>query len=332
VFSASPSWPKRFSPLVLRPGHPERTGVAAPLSPHPLKMMIDCGRRRESAGARAGGSDKIHAMTLEEAKLAIASREWWHSIDLGPELGVTPGSCTPEHQRLFMRNVGYPERFDGLSVLDIGSYDGGFAFEAERRGAARVVAVDVHPIDCRCLGLAKEILGSKVEYQMMSAYDLNVEALGGPFDVVFFFGVYYHLRYPLLALDKIWPVVKPGGYMLMETHVIDECIVLPDGQKKPLSEVAPLMKDIPIYQFYRLNELSEVDYSNWFGPNIEAAKQALWSAGFKPTLLSQWSWRAAFKAEKIDEVQEWRKQTYEGTEFTFEKDGSWRVHWLTHRQ
>src|SRR4030095_14712435 len=118
--------------------------------------------------------------------------------------------------------------------------------------------------------------------------------------------------------------VKPGGYMLMESHVIDQCVVMPDGSKKSLAQVAPALSNVPIYQFYRLNELSPVDYSNWFGPNMEAIRQSLLSSGFKPTFLDQWGWRAAFRADKIDGVPEWRKQTYEGMEFEFNQDGTWR--------
>ena len=80
----------------------------------------------------------------------------------------------------------------GLCVLDVGTYDGYFAFECERRGA-NVVAIDIHPEDCRCFALAKRLLGSRVQYHQMSVYDLREEALGGPFDLVLFLGVYYHL-------------------------------------------------------------------------------------------------------------------------------------------
>jgi len=58
--------------------------------------------------------------------------------------------------------VALPGRLDGKRVLDIGTYDGFFAFECERRGA-QVVAMDVHPIDLRCFKLARDLLKSKVE-------------------------------------------------------------------------------------------------------------------------------------------------------------------------
>ena len=148
-------------------------------------------------------------MLAEAARALVASREWFHTIDLGHGL-VTPGSCTPEYLELFMRNLQFPERFDGLRVLDIGAYDGFFSFEAEKRGAAHVTAVDVHPFDCRSMKIAHDILGSRVEYHHVSVYDLD-PALLGTFDVVFFFGVFYHLRYPLLAFDHIWRMLKPAA-------------------------------------------------------------------------------------------------------------------------
>jgi tRNA (mo5U34)-methyltransferase len=66
----------------------------------------------------------------------VDSIAWYHSIDLGHGI-VTPGMYSPG--RIFER-FGIPDRLDGLSALDIGAYDGFFSFEAERRGASRVLA------------------------------------------------------------------------------------------------------------------------------------------------------------------------------------------------
>jgi tRNA (mo5U34)-methyltransferase len=272
-------------------------------------------------------------MTLQEIRSLVASREWFHSIDLGNGI-VTPGSCTPDYLKFFMQQVRFPDRFERLRVLDIGAYDGFFSFEAERRGAAHVTAIDVNPIDCRCMKIAHEVLESRVEYHHMSVYNLDPGVIG-TFDVVFFFGVYYHLRYPLLALDQIWNVVRPGGYVLVETHVIDKQFVLADGSTTDLESIDPRLTEIPLYRFYRLNELNPVDYSNWFGGNIEAIRQGLLSAGFEPEVLTSWkngtASRAAFRARRKEGRQEFRIQTYEGTDFDYAPDGSWRVNWYTHQ-
>ena len=63
---------------------------------------------------------------------------WFHQIDLGDGI-VTPG---PDATGAKMAGLGLPEDLTGCSVLDIGAWDGAFSFEAERRGADRVLATD----------------------------------------------------------------------------------------------------------------------------------------------------------------------------------------------
>jgi tRNA (mo5U34)-methyltransferase len=68
----------------------------------------------------------------------VHGRPWWHQIDLGDGL-ITPG---PDPSPEKLKGLAFPEDLAGMAVLDIGAYDGFFSFEAERRGAARVVAAD----------------------------------------------------------------------------------------------------------------------------------------------------------------------------------------------
>ena len=65
---------------------------------------------------------------------------WWHSIDLGHGV-VTPGAKSPEQLAHELQAIALPD-LRGRTVLDIGGWDGFFAFEAERRGAARVAVLD----------------------------------------------------------------------------------------------------------------------------------------------------------------------------------------------
>jgi tRNA (mo5U34)-methyltransferase len=213
-----------------------------------------------------------------------------------------------------------------MRVLDVGTLDGYFAFECERRGA-EVVAIDVMPEDARGFALAKRMLNSRVPFFHMSVYDLDEERLGGTFDLVLCLGVYYHLRHLFVALDNLWKITR--GEMRLETHVIDDHFVLSDGSVVKLADVDQRLVDLPIYRFYRFNELNPVDYSNWFGGNIAAVMDSLGSAGFMPTLLGKWGSRAAFKAVKNPaQPREWEIGSYEGTRFTLHPDGSWTSHWL----
>lgn len=87
----------------------------------------------------------------------------------------------------------------------------------ERRGA-EVVAIDYALPNITGFNVAAKIFGSKVPYIVENVYDLNLETYGA-FDIVLFLGVIYHLRNPLLALDKIHSVVKPGGLLFVESAI-----------------------------------------------------------------------------------------------------------------
>jgi tRNA (mo5U34)-methyltransferase len=243
------------------------------------------------------------------AKLArINARKWYHSIEIEPGL-VTPGSLTPEILRANLEHVRMPASLHGLSVLDVGAWDGFYSFEAERRGAARVVAFDVTPADVHGFRDARELIGSRVEYVQGSVYDLSPERVG-TFDVVFFFGVLYHCRYPLLALDRLHTVCKQ--YALLETQYLDNHVILPQGKSVPLRKLNTRPTDIPLYRFYRKDELIRGDFSNWFSPNRKALEESLWSAGFEPQFLAAWHDRIAYKATRVAGVPEYLDRTYEG--------------------
>jgi tRNA (mo5U34)-methyltransferase len=154
--------------------------------------------------------------TLRERVAAI---EWYHTIDLGGGI-VTPGSF--DH-RPYLDRFQLPDRFDGKRVLDVATFDGFWAFEFEKRGAAEVVAIDLDrygDVDLaprvrarlskqelqRPLGtgfaLAHQVLGSKVRREALSVYDLSPERLG-TFDFVFCSDLLLHLKNPIKALENI---------------------------------------------------------------------------------------------------------------------------------
>jgi len=76
-------------------------------------------------------------MDVDELKREVAKITWFHSIDLGNGV-VTPGVDRSARR---LKGIHMPASLEGLSVLDIGTFDGFYAFEAERRGG-RVTATD----------------------------------------------------------------------------------------------------------------------------------------------------------------------------------------------
>jgi len=263
-------------------------------------------RLRELDAAHAALTQKLgeRAGAAEAKRAAIAGRPWWHSIDLGDGV-VTPGRVYNSYLTRLAELL-LPERLDGQSVLDIGAWDGFMSFEAERRGATRVVAYDLMPADHFGFALAKGLLGSRVEYVQGDVYDMKRSLFGGGFDLVIFCGVYYHLRHPLLALERIHEVCE--GTLLLETQVLDARVVLASGEGVPLAALDPRLAEIALYQFHRFDELLRGDFSNWFVPNEKAVEAALYSSGFEPQRLAAWDERVAFRAKRLPGTPEYLRQ------------------------
>ena len=55
----------------------------------------------------------------------------------------------------------------------------------------------------------------EVEFQQRSVYE--VQHIIGQFDYVFFMGVFYHLRYPLYALDQVVKKIRPEGRLIFQS-------------------------------------------------------------------------------------------------------------------
>ncbi|MBW4668612.1 MAG: class I SAM-dependent methyltransferase [Cyanomargarita calcarea GSE-NOS-MK-12-04C] len=229
---------------------------------------------------------------------------WFQYFEVAPGI-FTPGANNVEY---ICEQMHLPKDLTGMSVLDVGAYDGGFSFECERRGASRVIAYDLPDPNSTGFNVAKEILASNVEYVRGSVYKLDPKEIG-TFDIVLFAGVLYHLRYPLLACDRLRSVTEK--FCFIETQVIDNWFVTPDGVV-PLSKVAPKYTSLPICQFYEHGELGN-DTSNWFSPNIAAVLAWFRSAGFDIKHLSSWGGRAAFSAEVLSGLPQYQQSiSYEG--------------------
>ncbi len=101
-------------------------------------------------------------------------------------------------------------------VLDIGCRDGLFSFEAEKLGAKEVLGID----NDLSLGATKFLIPffkSKVKMKKMNLYDLS--NYKKKYDMIIFFGVLYHLRYPFWALKIIKDILNTNGTLLLETAI-----------------------------------------------------------------------------------------------------------------
>jgi tRNA (mo5U34)-methyltransferase len=196
---------------------------------------------------------------------------WYHAMEL------EPGRKTEAMFDLdpVLHEYGLPERLDGKRCLDVGTWDGYWAFEMERRGAAEVVALDLD--DERELDwpprrrpssfsatprgegfrFARSVYGSSVERVVRSIYHATPEELG-TFDFVFCGSVLVHLRDQLLALERIASLCS-GQFVSAEEY-----------------DVPTSLLPFPVSR-YRADRDQDVVF--WL-PSLRAWRRMMWTAGF----------------------------------------------------
>ena len=221
---------------------------------------------------------------------------YWHQ-----KWEIFPGVYTPgiNDVGLLLSLAQLPRDLAGKRVLDIGAWNGCISFECERRGA-EVLAIGPEPAETSGFDKLASLLNSKAKYQLGTVYNLDPNNIG-KFDIVICFGVLYHLRHPLLALDMIRRVCT--GELYLETACIDVDVRTPSGVIT-LDQLSPKLKEIPLLQFYRLGELNG-DESNWFSFNRKALDGMLQSSGFRPSLFENINDRIIIKSSVIQGPPEW---------------------------
>ena len=201
----------------------------------------------------------------------VAAYPWYHTLELGDGV-VTKGMF--DHRPVLDRYP-LPADLTGLRCLDVGTMDGFWAFEMERRGADEVIAVDAPdplaldwPASLResaektldetkeeRFALAHRALGSRVQRVAQTVYELNRRELGG-FDVVFCGDLLVHLRDPVGALERIHGVCEGSA------------IVTNPIERFGLRDRLPLAR------------LDGVDEFGWWTTNLAGLVRMVRAAGF----------------------------------------------------
>jgi tRNA (mo5U34)-methyltransferase len=216
------------------------------------------------------------------AKKAIRNLEpWFHNLHLPDGTQTAPDHRLGDFPRFKWKQIAphVPADLKGWHALDIGCNAGFYSFELAMRGA-KVVGIDVDPHYLKQARWAARQFGleDSIEFRQMQVYQLaHSEEV---FDLVLFMGVFYHLRYPMLALDIVAEKVKrlmifqslttPGMKICQETgdHDIDERDVLNDPGWPKMAFIE--------HRF-------AADPTNWWIPNHACIEAILRSAGFNVT-------------------------------------------------
>jgi tRNA (mo5U34)-methyltransferase len=189
-----------------------------------------------------------------------ARYRWYHTIELADGL-VTEGMF--DHRPVVGRYL-LPTDLSGKRCLDVGTMDGFWAFEMERRGAAEVLAADVADVDDldwpplwrsrveptldetkeARFRLAHNALGSHVQRIERSVYELGPDL--GEFDLVFCGDLLVHLKDPITAIERMRSVCRGSAI------VCNPIKRFRFGRRSPLAQ----FDGIEEFQWWLLSEAS----------------------------------------------------------------------------
>jgi len=212
----------------------------------------------------------------QDLRREVEERQWYHTLELAPGV-LTPGWFDT---RQVAGELPIPASLDGLRCLDIGTFDGFWAFTMEGRGAREVVAVDLldprrfdWPVNSERatiaeigkrkgqgegFEIARRALGSRVQRMEMSVYDLDREQVGR-FDFIYLGSLLLHLRDPVRALERV-------------RDVCDGSLLVVDSINLPLSLAAPRRP---------LASLDGLGRPWWWNPNLAGLERMVVAAGFR---------------------------------------------------
>lgn len=234
-------------------------------------------------------------MTKEELQAAVdAVPYWYHRISLPHDI-VTPG-WAPLDQSAYR----IPEDLTGKTVLDVGAWDGYWTFEAIKRGANRVTAIEdfsdtvgaltnadrsekwrTFCLCARALGFVSKNgyldnqRGQCIEFYNCDIQELcDMEKCGASLyhNHVFLFGVLYHLRHPLIALENIKELMTSDSTIHIETAILDGC-------RSAYGDKCYTSDDCS-FEFYPHDEYG-MNHSNWWVGTLKAWCGLVEAAGFK---------------------------------------------------
>lgn len=216
----------------------------------------------------------------EEKNLTDAFVDSWYQRIPMPDGTLTPGVQDSQGMLRTLDSLGLPADMTGKRVLDVGCGEGYFAFECEKRGAEiRVVELRTSPL-VKGFDQARKWYNSSavLEFTNIENGNLYMTDPGlwqDQFDYIFLFGVIYHLRNPLVALDNLFAMAKPGALIFIESHMLDGAAILDkNGQTGSLQT--------NIKGTWQLVEDLNGDGSCYWFPSKSGLEAALKRAGFMP--------------------------------------------------
>lgn len=212
---------------------------------------------------------------LEEQIIALGP--WFHNLHLPGGIQTAPHHPFGDFPFFKWKDLQHsiPQDLEGWSALDIGCNAGYYTFELAKRGA-HVLGIDLDPHYLKqARWAAKELrLEHKAEFRQLQVYDLA--KLEQRFDLIIFMGVFYHLRYPMLALDIV--TQKVNKLLVFQTLTMPGEDVYPVKPDMSMDDRAQMLeRGWPTMAFIE-NKLAG-DVTNWWAPNHACIESMLRTCG-----------------------------------------------------
>jgi tRNA (mo5U34)-methyltransferase len=203
--------------------------------------------------------------------------EWFHNLDLNG-VATAPNHFLGDYPNVKWKHIqsAIPQDLTGASVLDIGCNGGFYSIRMKQRGAARVLGIDVDERYLKQARFAAKTLDLEIEFEERSVYE--ADSIAGQFDYVLFMGVFYHLRYPLFALDKV--IKKVAGRLVFQTMIRGS-----EEAREWNTDYhfwnKQIFSDPRFPSMYFIEHCYAGDPTNWWIPNRAAAEAMLRSSGLE---------------------------------------------------
>ena len=233
---------------------------------------------------------------------------WFHNLHLPGGEQTAPNHTLGDFPAFKWAELApyIPTDLSGWEVLDIGCNAGFYSIELAKRGA-KVLGIDVDPHYLRQAAWAAKQFGleDKIELKQMQIYDLA--HLDRQFDLIWYMGVLYHLRYPLLSLDILSQKCRKQMVFQTLTMPGEKSAEAPEDfdindRKRMLADTWPKMAFI--------EKRMAGDPTNWWAPNHAAIEAMMRSCGFRVKEHPGHEMYILELDEQLREKQQWNQSEY----------------------
>lgn len=221
-------------------------------------------------------------ITVKDSLQKLQSLGWWYQHFTLPNGLRTGDGSEPAYnpeQRWALFEKYIPADLTGKTVLDLGGCGGYFSIQMKLRGAARCVLVEPYLEFIEQARFAASEFGVEIECVPEDAhtYCLTTEER---FDYILFLGLLYHLRHPLIVIDRLAEMTRER--LVVASAIIGDDVEIPTLRANyDRSDDNVLLADPAYPRMAFVEHKYYGDPTNWWLPNYAALPALIRTAGMR---------------------------------------------------